>query len=80
VDANRQLGLPDDSRQYHCVLDILRDLKISSINLMTNNPSKIEKIRGLGVVVSGRIPIVVQPNIYSMSYLVAKATRMGHML
>jgi len=80
VDANRKLGFPDDSRQYGCVFDILRDLRISSIHLLTNNPRKIAKIQELGIQVKERIPIIIKPNPHNVSYLGAKEARMGHML
>ncbi len=80
VDANRLLGLPDDSRRYDAAAEILRDLGVGSIKLMTNNPRKEEKLRGLGVAITGRIPVLVEPNKHSADYLSVKADRMGHLL
>jgi GTP cyclohydrolase II len=80
VDANRLLGLPDDVRRYDAAADILKDLGIRSIRLMTNNPRKEQKLRALGVAISGRIPVLIEPNQHSAGYLTAKAARMGHLL
>mmetsp|Transcript_18491 Transcript_18491/g.31895 ORF Transcript_18491/g.31895 Transcript_18491/m.31895 type:complete len:394 (-) Transcript_18491:108-1289(-) len=80
VDANRVLGLPDDSRDYHAVKDILDDLKIGSVRLLTNNPRKVERLTSLGACVSSRIPIVLPTNQFSVGYLTAKVARMGHIL
>ena len=81
VDANRALGLPDDLRSYNCVPAILESMQIQSIRLMTNNPRKQEVLERLGVEVSGRIPVVVQPNSdLSARYLQTKAARMQHSL
>mmetsp|Transcript_14801 Transcript_14801/g.20443 ORF Transcript_14801/g.20443 Transcript_14801/m.20443 type:complete len:283 (-) Transcript_14801:244-1092(-) len=80
VDANRALGLPDDSREYTAVSNMLLDLNIKSIRLMTNNPRKIEKLTALGVIVTGRIPCLIEGNEHSSGYLEAKADRMRHMM
>ena len=80
VDANRALGLPDDAREYSSVASILSDLGIKSVRLMTNNPRKVELLRGLGVSVVGRIPCLVQAQEHSLGYLLAKAGRMSHLL
>ena len=80
VDANRALGLPDDARRYHAAREILQDLDLDGIQLMTNNPRKIERLEALGIEIAGRIPSVVGTNPHSEGYLGAKAARMGHML
>jgi len=80
VDANRLLGLPDDARRYEAAADILTDLGIQSIQLMTNNPRKVEKLTELGVRIEGRIPVRVKGNPHSVGYLAAKVQRMGHEL
>jgi GTP cyclohydrolase II len=80
VDANRSLGLPDDARRYDVARDMLDHLNIKSVRLMTNNPDKIEKLRALGVVVLGRLPVIVPPNPHSVGYLEAKRLRMAHEL
>ncbi len=78
VDANRMLGLPDDARRYDAARDMLKHLGIASVRLMTNNPEKVAALRRLGVVVVGRVPIVVPPNAHSARYLEAKRLRMDH--
>lgn len=81
VDANRQLGLPDDARQYNSARDIIDDLGIKSIRLLTNNPRKIDCLKRLGVTVTDRIACICQPTSeLSMNYVKAKAARMGHMI
>jgi len=80
VDANRHLGLPDDAREYYAVKDILEDLNISSLRLMTNNPRKINELTSLGIEISERVPIVTPPNSdFSLAYVKAKKERMFHM-
>jgi GTP cyclohydrolase II len=78
VDANRLLGLPDDARQYDVARDMLAHLGVSSVRLMTNNPTKVRALRALGVRVAGRAPIVVAPTPHSEGYLEAKRLRMEH--
>ncbi|KAH9262490.1 GTP cyclohydrolase II [Batrachochytrium salamandrivorans] len=80
VDANRHLGLPDDCREYGAVRDILNDLGITSIRLMTNNPRKIAELTSLGIHVVERVPIETVPNShFSQAYVQAKKDRMSHM-
>lgn len=80
VDANRKLGLPDDAREYVSVRDILLDLNISSIRLMTNNPRKIQELERLGVVIHERVSAVTKPNSeFSLAYVKAKKERMFHL-
>jgi len=80
VDANRMLGLPDDSRTYDSVRDILDDLNIKSVRILTNNPRKIERLQALGIKINGRIPIQMEPNQVNLNYLQTKASRMQHIL
>lgn len=80
VDANLELGFPADARHYSVEAQILGDLKVSSIRLMTNNPAKIEALERLGVDVAERVPLVVGVNGHNRSYLAAKATRLRHMV
>ena len=80
VDANTHLGLPEDARQYGVVPSLLSDIGIDSIRLMTNNPRKIERLRALGVDVTGTIPMVVpSANLHNRKYLETKRDRMNHM-
>jgi GTP cyclohydrolase II len=80
VDANRALGLPDDTREYTAVANILEDMGIKSIRLMTNNPRKVATLERLGVKIDGRIPCIVQANLFNQGYLEAKEGRMKHYL
>ena len=74
VDANRKLGLPDDIREYSAVRNIVDDLNIKSVALMTNNPRKINELEKEGVNVTSRIPCVTKANLFSEKYLEAKRT------
>lgn len=78
VDANRMLGLPDDAREYSIAVEMLRHLGVESIELMTNNPLKVDAMRDLGVQVERRAPAVVELNALSGAYLETKRVRMGH--
>ncbi len=80
VDANIALGLPDDARKYHAAAAILADLRLDDIELMTNNPRKIEQLQAHGVKIQGRIPVIVALNPHSEGYVAAKGERMGHLL
>jgi 3,4-dihydroxy 2-butanone 4-phosphate synthase/GTP cyclohydrolase II len=80
VDANVNLGLPVDSRDYGVGSQILYDLGVRSMRLLTNNPVKRAAIEGYGLSIQERIPISLPANEENRSYLRAKATRMGHEL
>ena len=80
VDANRMLGLPDDAREYHAAAHMLEHFDVQSVQVMTNNPAKVEALRSLGVEVTGRLPVVVAPNPFSAGYLETKRARMAHEL
>lgn len=80
VDANRLLGLPDDGRDFHCAADILKDLGLGSVKLLTNNPAKLQALQELGIVVEGRMPLQVAVDPHAAFYLHTKRTRMGHLL
>ncbi|MEA2183125.1 MAG: 3,4-dihydroxy 2-butanone 4-phosphate synthase / cyclohydrolase [Solirubrobacteraceae bacterium] len=80
VDANLKLGLPADLRDYGIGAQILVDLGLSSIRILTNNPKKIIGMEGYGLSVSDQIPIEAVPNPHNEAYLRAKRERMGHTL
>jgi 3,4-dihydroxy 2-butanone 4-phosphate synthase/GTP cyclohydrolase II len=80
VDANLKLGLPADLRDYGIGAQILVDLGLSSIRIMTNNPKKIIGLEGYGLEVTDQIPIEHMPNEHNLDYLRAKKERMGHLL
>ena len=80
VDANLELGLPVDSREYGVGAQILADLGVTSIRLLTNNPEKYRGLDGLGVTVAERIPLLVPVHPEARKYLDTKRDRMGHYL
>jgi 3,4-dihydroxy 2-butanone 4-phosphate synthase / GTP cyclohydrolase II len=80
VDANLELGLPADLRDYGIGAQILTDLGLSSIRILTNNPKKIRGLEGYGLSVSDQVPIEPTPNPHNAGYLKAKKERMGHLL
>lgn len=80
VDANRMLGLPDDSRRYHVAAFMCEDLGIQSVSLLTNNPLKERLLRSEGIPVVGREPVLIEPNEHNKDYLLTKKRRMGHQL
>ena len=80
VDANLELGLPVDSREYGIGAQILVDLGVTSMRLMTNNPSKYGGLEGFGLNIVERVPIESTPTPYNIDYLRTKRERMGHIL
>src|SRR4051794_23162393 len=80
VDANLSLGLPADLRDYGIGAQILTDLGLSSIRILTNNPKKIHGLEGYGLSVSEQVPIQSVPNPHNEEYLNAKREKMGHVL
>ncbi|MBJ7348440.1 MAG: hypothetical protein JHC87_07705, partial [Thermoleophilaceae bacterium] len=80
VDANIELGLPADLRDYGIGAQMLVDLGLTSIRLLTNNPKKIIGLQGYGLTVSDQMPIESVPNEHNLEYLRTKRDRMGHML
>ncbi len=80
VDANRALGLPDDAREYGAVRDILADLGVPTVRLLTNNPRKVAQLELLGVDVALRVPLLVKPpSSLAQSYFDTKVARMQHL-
>ena len=80
VEANLKLGLPADLRDYGIGAQILGDLGLSSIRIITNNPKKIVGMEGYGLSVTEQVPIESQPNIHNEAYLRTKRDKMGHIL
>jgi 3,4-dihydroxy 2-butanone 4-phosphate synthase / GTP cyclohydrolase II len=80
VDANLELGFPPDMRDYGIGNQILADLGLSTIRILTNNPKKIVGIEGFGLTVVEQVPIEVPPNLENRRYLEAKRAKLGHRL
>jgi len=78
VDANLDLGLPADARDYGTGAQILVDLGVRSMRLLTNNPAKRAGLEGYGLTISERVPLVIDSNDHNREYLQTKVTRMGH--
>lgn len=80
VDANLKLGFPVDLREYGLGAQILLDLGVRRVRLMTNNPKKVVGIDGYGLKIEERVPLVIPPNEIDRKYLETKKSRMGHLL
>lgn len=80
VEANLELGLPIDSREYGIGAQILADLNVSSLRLLTNNPKKYTGLSGYGLEIVERIPLLSLPNKDNVAYLKTKRDKMGHYL
>jgi len=80
VDANIHLGFDPDLRDYGVGAQILRDLGVGKIRLITNNPVKRVGLEGYGLEIVENVPIEIQPNEYNERYLHTKQSRMGHVL
>ena len=80
VDANLRLGLPVDSREYGIGSQILIDLGITTMRLMTNNPGKYGGLEGFGLEIVERVPLQTVPNPENIRYLRTKRDRMGLLL
>jgi 3,4-dihydroxy 2-butanone 4-phosphate synthase/GTP cyclohydrolase II len=79
VQANLALGLPEDARDYNAAAEMLLDLGIYQVAVLTNNPAKIEGLRSHGVEVVERLPVRVEPNPLNTSYLRTKQEKLGHL-
>jgi 3,4-dihydroxy 2-butanone 4-phosphate synthase/GTP cyclohydrolase II len=78
VDANLDLGLPADARHYGTASQVLRDLGVTRVQLLTNNPDKSESLADFGVSVEAQVPLTPRPNAHNLHYLRTKRDRMGH--
>jgi 3,4-dihydroxy 2-butanone 4-phosphate synthase/GTP cyclohydrolase II len=78
VEANEELGLPVDSREYGIGAQILRDLGVRSMKLMTNNPAKYSGLKGYGLSIAGRVPLLTPITSENRRYMETKRTKMGH--
>jgi GTP cyclohydrolase II len=80
VEANLALGFPDDARRYDIAAEIVRQLGIRSVGLLTNNPNKLAGLRRAGLVVASHIPLKVPTNAHNTRYLDTKRVKSGHLL
>ena len=80
VEANQKLGFPADMRDYGVGAQILLDLGVRRMRLMTNNPIKYAAIEGYGLTIVERVPIEIQPNAKNLDYLRTKKEKLGHVL
>jgi len=80
VDANVGLGLPVDARSYDDAVAFLRQLSVSAVTILTNNPDKISVLRSAGIRVIRRIPLAVPATSDSKRYIAAKVSRLGHLI
>lgn len=78
VQANEKLGFKPDERDYGIGAQILRDLNVSKLRLLTNNPTKRAGLIGYGLEIVENLPLVIEPNIHNVAYLDTKRTKMGH--
>ena len=80
VDANLDLGLPADARHYGTATQVLKDLKVERVRLLTNNPDKVTNLEDYGIEVTESVPLTTRPNDHNIAYLLTKRDRMGHSL
>ncbi len=80
VDANTELGLPVDAREYSTGAQMLADLGVGSLRLLTNNPAKVKGLADFGLTVTGTVSLPVTPTPENLRYLVAKRDRLGHLI
>lgn len=80
VEANLELGFKDDLRDYGIGAQILRDLGVQRVRLLTNNPQKIAGLEAYGITVSARTPLEVEPHAGNIDYLRTKQAKLGHLL
>ncbi len=80
VEANIALGLPIDKRKFEAAAEILLDLKIASIKLMSNNPDKKNALKDAGILVKSLVPLKISPNEMNHKYLKTKQLKLGHLI
>ncbi|MEQ1700897.1 MAG: GTP cyclohydrolase II [Ilumatobacteraceae bacterium] len=77
-DANEQLGLPAEARSFAVAADILRDLGVPTVRLISNNPLKKDELEAAGIVIADMVPSITEANPHNARYLRTKRDRMGH--
>jgi GTP cyclohydrolase II len=80
VEANHALGFPDDARDYTVAAEMLKALGVNSIQLLSNNPRKLEGLRDHGIVIARRVPHIQPPNEHNRRYLETKVRKSGHLI
>ena len=80
IEANHLLGFKADEREYGIAAEILKDLNVKSIKLITNNPEKIRELEKKGVMITQRIPLLIPAHKKNVRYLTVKKEKMGHFL
>ena len=80
VEANHALGFPDDARDYTAAAEMLKALGVKSIQLLSNNPRKLQGLRDNGIAITRRLPLVERPNRHNRRYLETKARKSGHLI
>jgi GTP cyclohydrolase II len=80
VEANEALGFADDLRSYEVAAEMLRELQVDSVRILTNNPAKVQGLKECGIVVDGVIPLQVGRNPHNAFYLDTKKLKSGHLL
>ena len=80
VEANHQLGFEEDERSYETVSEMISFLGIKKIDLMTNNPKKIDALKSFGVIINQRVPLSTNTNKHNKKYISTKIKKLGHLL
>lgn len=80
VEANQALGFPIDARRYDVAAEILADLGVQTVRLLTNNPDKVAQLEALGITIAERVPLEIAPNGTDDNYLKIKKEKLGHWL
>lgn len=78
VEANQALGLPVDGRDFKTAFEILNDLAVKEIDLLTNNPKKTRQLEEFGITIKNQIPLTIKPNPINKDYLLTKKIKLGH--
>ena len=80
VEANVHLGFRPDEREFGTGAQILHDLGVRRLRLLSNNPKKLAGLQGYGLEIAEQVPLIVDPNIHNQKYLDTKRDKLGHLL